>query len=341
MIPKKIHYCWLSGEPIPPQIRQCMETWQRILPEYEQVKWDKEKFDIASVKFVEEACNVKKWAFAADYIRLYALYTEGGIYLDTDVYLMKPMDPFLRHDFFTCIELDIESYQRNDTRDLLHHDGTPKLAGHFIHGIQIQAAVMGSIKGHPFMNDCMKYYHDRHFILDNGSLHNKVIAPQIYARAAVPYGFVYQDKKQELKENMHVYSSEIFAGHLHTSSHKAYAIHMCAGGWRDYENRGIIKNVWESIRSSSILRKLAGKGAIVVNAFSYKLTRQGKVCCKIFSLNRHFLLERTIGDQEAGAYTCQWQDYDMPDGKYICLLMLDDIQLREFVLIKESVVRFD
>ena len=92
MIPKKIHYCWLSGDPLPEKIQQCMQTWQRTMPEYELVLWDTNKFDITSIPFVHEAYQQRKWAFAADYIRLYALYTEGGIYLDTDVIVKQKFD---------------------------------------------------------------------------------------------------------------------------------------------------------------------------------------------------------------------------------------------------------
>jgi uncharacterized protein YodC (DUF2158 family) len=76
----------------------------------------------------------------------------------------------------------------------------------------------------------------------------------------------------------------------------------------------------------------------VVNEFSYKLSRQGMVICQIFSLYRQFLWERIVGYQDAGVYLCQWHDYEMPDGKYICHLMLDNKRIKEFVLIKESSV---
>ena len=70
------------------------------MPDYELVLWDQNKFDITSVPFVEEACRVKKWAFACDYIRMYAIYKEGGIYMDTDVRVIKKFDRFLHHGFF-------------------------------------------------------------------------------------------------------------------------------------------------------------------------------------------------------------------------------------------------
>jgi mannosyltransferase OCH1-like enzyme len=337
IIPKKIHYCWLSGEPLPEKLLKCMETWQQVLPGYELIRWDAKRFDITSVKFVEEACNKKKWAFASDYIRLHALFTEGGIYLDTDVYLLKSLDAFLKHDFFTAVEIDHEAIRIYNTMELLNKDGTPKYPDCFIKGIQMQAAIMGSVKGHPYLYDCMNYYHDQHFILEDGSIQNKIIAPHIYAKVAVSYGFVYIDKRQELRENMVVYPSETFAGHLHTANHKAYAIHMCAGSWRDNEKSGVFEKTWKFMRSNSILRRIFGKGAIVVNSFSYKINRSGKVSYRILSLYRQFLWERNVGYLDPGVYTCHWLDYDIPDGKYICHLMLDDKRLKEYVLIKESV----
>ena len=82
MIPKRIHLCWLSGDPYPQKIQKCIDSWKVHLPDYEIMLWDLKRFDIAQVPWVEQAFRVKKYAFAADYIRLYALYNYGGIYLD-------------------------------------------------------------------------------------------------------------------------------------------------------------------------------------------------------------------------------------------------------------------
>ena len=85
MIPKIIHFCWLSGDPYPEKIRKCMKTWKKVMPDYEIKLWSMETFDVSSAPvYVQEAVKARKWAFAADYIRMYALYTEGGIYLDSD-----------------------------------------------------------------------------------------------------------------------------------------------------------------------------------------------------------------------------------------------------------------
>jgi mannosyltransferase OCH1-like enzyme len=103
-IPKKIHWCWLSKDPLLPSVKKCLKSWKRVMPDYEIICWDKERFDTDSVQFVKDACAARKWAFAADYIRLYALYTEGGIYLDSDVLVFRRFDRFLNHEAFSGIE---------------------------------------------------------------------------------------------------------------------------------------------------------------------------------------------------------------------------------------------
>ena len=89
MIPKKIHYCWLSGEPYPCKIRYCMDSWRRMLDGYEFVLWDSSRASEIDSKWLKSAIREKKWAFAADYIRIWALYSEGGVYLDSDVEILR------------------------------------------------------------------------------------------------------------------------------------------------------------------------------------------------------------------------------------------------------------
>ena len=140
MIPKIIHYCWLSGEEKPQRILDCIESWRRVMPDYEIVCWDMERFDIHSVPWVEQACEHGKWAFAADYIRLYALYHCGGIYLDSDVRVLKRFDPYLEHRAFGGIELweDHLIWKKNEgTFDSLVMSGNT--------GINIEAAIMLSL----------------------------------------------------------------------------------------------------------------------------------------------------------------------------------------------------
>ena len=100
MIPKLIHYSWFSGEPFPKHIEELMKTWKKVLPDYEFMLWDAKKLAEVNNTFANEAVSVGKWAFAADFIRLYAVYTYGGIWLDTDVEKYKSFNPYLKHKMF-------------------------------------------------------------------------------------------------------------------------------------------------------------------------------------------------------------------------------------------------
>lgn len=92
---KKIHYCWFGGKPLPKSVKDCIKTWKKFLPDYEIKEWNESNFDINSFPFVKEAYESKKWAFVSDYVRIYALYKEGGLYLDTDMKILKdPSDIF-------------------------------------------------------------------------------------------------------------------------------------------------------------------------------------------------------------------------------------------------------
>lgn len=100
MIPKIVHYCWLSEEPFPKIVKKCIETWHKILPDYDFMLWDLNRFPLDKCKWVKQAYQAKKYAFAADYIRLYALYHYGGIYLDTDVQVLKSYNDLLDLPYF-------------------------------------------------------------------------------------------------------------------------------------------------------------------------------------------------------------------------------------------------
>ena len=231
MIPKIIHYCWLSGDPFPEKIRMCMDSWKKVMPDYEWKLWNMENFDVEhSIPYVKEAFARRKWAFVADYIRLYALYTEGGIYLDSDVQVLKRFDGFLHHPFFSCMEYHPFMVERDKSLDDIDGQGRRK-TDKYISGIELQAAVMGAEKGNPFVKEVLDWYGDKHFIRPDGSPGLDVIAPQIYARIAERYGFRYKDTDQELEGGMMIYRSEIFAGNRREATPASYAIHYCENSW--------------------------------------------------------------------------------------------------------------
>lgn len=250
MIPKIIHYCWLSGEPFPQDIEKYINSWRKQFPDFEFKLWDKSAFNINSVPFVEQACSIPKWAFAADYIRLYALYNYGGIYLDVDVEVLKSFDEFLDYDFFTSMEYHYNDAVRLKTFDLLNADGSSKTPHTPKPGICLQAAVMGSCPKHPFVKQCLDFYNKQDFILPDGSLYNKIIAPDILAMNAEDFGFKFIDKEQELSHNMHVLPSWYFAGCEAEIKNGCYAIHHCAGSWREKETitKKILKKIYRLVK---------------------------------------------------------------------------------------------
>lgn len=104
MIPKIIHYCWMSGEPFPELIRDCIDSWKAKLPDYKIIEWNSQNFDYNIIPYTKEAMEKKKYAFVSDYVRLYALYKYGGIYLDSDIKVLKSFDSLLNDKAFTGFE---------------------------------------------------------------------------------------------------------------------------------------------------------------------------------------------------------------------------------------------
>ncbi len=129
MIPKIIHFCWFGQQPYPSIVQDCIQSWSRILPYYEIIKWD-ENNSVLDCSFAQDAYQAKNWAFVSDYIRLKALYDHGGIYLDTDMMMIRPLDKLLNNDCFLGFE----------------NENT------------VSAGVIGAISKHYFTKECMNYY---------------------------------------------------------------------------------------------------------------------------------------------------------------------------------------
>lgn len=134
-IPKVIHYCWFSEGPKPEKIQNCIDSWRRFLPDFEIKCWNYNNFPRGKSKWVDDAVDSGKFAFAADYIRCYALYSEGGIYLDSDVEVLKDFSPLLKYPYFLGRENE---------------------------GLW-EAAVMGSIKGMKIFEKLLEHYNTHSF----------------------------------------------------------------------------------------------------------------------------------------------------------------------------------
>ena len=142
--------CWLSGEPYPAKIQFCIESWKKYLPDYEIMLWDTQRFDIFSVRWTKQAFEAKKYAFAADYIRLFAVYNYGGIYLDSDVEVIRSFDEFLHLPYFVGIESGADG---------------------------VETAAFGAEKGTGWVKYMMDYYQDRNFVKENGEMDMVAMPP--------------------------------------------------------------------------------------------------------------------------------------------------------------------
>ena len=104
MIPKKIHYCWFGGNPLPEFAKKYIESWKKYLPEYEIIEWNESNYDVRKIPYISQAYDAKKYAFVSDYARFDIIYEHGGVYFDTDVEVIKDMTGILEHGAFAGIE---------------------------------------------------------------------------------------------------------------------------------------------------------------------------------------------------------------------------------------------
>lgn len=231
MIPKIIHYTWFSGEEMPDNLIQCMKSWKKQNPDYTIKLWDMSSIQNIDSVFVKEAISLKKWAYAADYVRLWAIYNEGGIYVDTDCMLYNSFDSFLNERVFIGKENSI----------------------HFLDNIPAQflsSHCFGAEKKHPYIKDCLSYYENRHFITStNQKLPiplrlNYVLLPYIQAEIARLYGYDWKPLNQTIqhcREGITIYPTEYFD----TIEKKSHAIcqHLALGSWREEKPKEPIYNL--------------------------------------------------------------------------------------------------
>lgn len=244
MIPKKIHYCWLSNDPLPAKLQQCIDSWKKFLPDYEIVKWDLKRFPLEKNIWVRQAFERKKYAFAADYIRLYALATEGGIYLDSDVEVLKPFDDLLHLPYFVCKE--------NSPQGL-------------------EAATIGAEPATPWVQACLDYYKGKAFIDENGH-ENKMVLPRILLEN-IERSFVikYVASPKEIVHDascVYVLPHDYFSPKDYVSkklsvTSNTYSIHHFAGTWVPLWKKTALR-LWVpfSVRFPKIAEKLKNHGLL-------------------------------------------------------------------------------
>lgn len=195
-IPKKIHYIWVGGNPLPSDLQKCLATWKEQLKDYEIIEWNEKNFDIDSHPFCKAAYEAKKWAFVSDYIRAYVIYHEGGIYLDTDVLVLDNFDSYLNNKAFVGFE-------------------------NFDHPF---TAAFGAVKHHSLSKDMLEYYDNLDVYNFNFNDNNTISVSNLLIEK---YNCVPNNTFQILKEDIAVYPDT----YLCNPSINSTCIHVFTGSW--------------------------------------------------------------------------------------------------------------
>jgi hypothetical protein len=233
MIPKIIHYCWFSGDPLPPLEVKCINSWKKHCPDYEIKEWNKSNFDINYNAFTKEACEAKKYGFASDVLRYWATLEYGGFYLDADFELIKPIDEFTSHSAVMGFE--------------------------FIDGIA--SSLMGCHAGHGFIREMLNEYDKRNLIYPDGTL-NLTTSVKILTNKLLQHGLETNNELQTVAD-VTIYPKEYFhprdfnTGKLRITS-RTHAIHHYVGAWLNDEQKKKIEEKRIKRRKELFFRKLFG-----------------------------------------------------------------------------------
>lgn len=253
-IPKIIHMTWFSGDPYPPSLIKCMDTWKKVLPDFEVKLWNMEMARALDIPYVNEALDAKKWAFAGDVVRAYAVWRDGGVYMDTDIWVLKRFDDFLKYPMVFFMETNDYTWNSGYNPDgCLDIEGHCLMPNHYVKGRQIQAAMFMGEKGHWASKKIVDYYKSQHFFKDDGTPNIEVISPSRYAKVLEENGFVYVDKDQVL-DDVRVFNSSYIALSKSEVKKNSLAIHMAAHAWN---KRTILQEIKYRVRQSIFFKVLS------------------------------------------------------------------------------------
>ncbi len=231
MIPKTIHYCWFGRNPKPKLALKCMKSWKKYCPDYEIIEWNEDNFDISACPlYVRQAYAEKKWAFVTDYVRLKVVYDHGGIYLDTDVELRKPLTPLL---------------------DCYAYFG-------FEDGVHVATGLgFGAEAGAPILRELMEDYQEIPFIKEDGS-YDSTTCPSRNTKIFLRHGLRQDDSMQVLDGNVRILPSIYLCPLSYATNKRQYSsqtisIHWFSASWQPEEVKTYHKQKLRRERKDFIL----------------------------------------------------------------------------------------
>lgn len=209
LIQKVIHYCWFSGKEMPDGFKRCIASWERYCPDYEIRRWDESNYDVSKNPYMKKAYEHQKWGFVPDYARLDILYNHGGIYLDTDVELVRNLDELLYQEAFCGVE----------------KWGNINMGG-----------CSGAVRHHPMIKKLLEERENISFIRGDGSLNLETCG--VYETRPFVREGMHVDNQIQTVKGMTVYSSDYFSPYDYMSgelvtTENTFSIHHFNGGWLD------------------------------------------------------------------------------------------------------------
>lgn len=231
MIPKKIHYCWFGGGEMSEKELRCIESWKKLCPDYEIIRWDESNYDVTKCDYTKEAYEAKKWAFVSDYARLDIIYNNGGIYLDTDVEIIKSFDSLLDEKCFL---------------------GTEPSSYLIATGLGF-----GAEKGNENIKAMLDDYNGAHYRLGK-DIYDPINCPTRNSRPFYKYGFSTQMREVSSFNGATVYTTEYFAPYDPETAtlnitDNTYSIHNYNASWIEQEKKDIEYKINDYSKSHSRL----------------------------------------------------------------------------------------
>ena len=217
-IPKIIHYCWFGGKELPDSVKKYIKTWREKCPDYQIVEWNESNSSFSDCLYAVEAYEAKQWAFVSDYVRFCAVYEMGGIYLDTDIEVLRNFD------------------------DLLNNGA---VFG-FGNDNSLTVPIFAAEKGHVSLKEIIDFYKTRKFVMQDGSFDTVAIEKSVEHVLSSNYGLKLNGERQLLQKEICILPKEYFFARDYmtgkiTSYPELYIIHYGDGTWLDDDSREILK----------------------------------------------------------------------------------------------------